>query len=519
MRDEGGAGFISASEDTIMHTKKQQQLPQGIVDSKDGYHLPSMDSIWCPDGDKIEAGRHHQNTFEVVPKHELIPGVGAIFNVETVPEPLPTHKQMQAKDRASLFEKLKQDSAAFYSKGRSDGQIVDPAEIKLEAVFNTAEQNIVYAGGNGFLVACMTAFAQHLPLQLTPDDIWSLISYTFAKHVDENAEELRSMFVQHQGKKRLLVETPVTFQMSSNGNPDTGASAREWEGRIFPDFSQQIREHVGSKVHDSVTADFSTTSAPTKAAAEITLMAAMKNYFSYGMSTMCGIPKITLAGTEEDWVALRNRAEELGSLMTSKFSQYWMPLLLPVLDECVDSYKGNVNHGFWQSMVKLRNNGMGSGYEEYISGWMQIFFPYLASGRMNERLRPWNEMYFQGPSPKEFPTIVSSAPVDWNYFGTTYDLDFHAGITGFGQDPSEGTIRPVVGWYVTHAPPKPADERLEDVKAEIEALLKGHEEEAKADVLDETQPWFERVSALRREQAELEQEVKTMISRKRELLW
>ena len=48
---------------------------------------------------------------------------------------------------------------------------------------------------------------------------------------------------------------------------------------------------------------------------EINLMSAMKNYFSYVMSTYCGIPSITVRGTEEDWVSLRNRTDALGELM------------------------------------------------------------------------------------------------------------------------------------------------------------------------------------------------------------
>lgn len=59
---------------------------------------------------------------------------------------------------------------------------------------------LVYSGGSGFFVAALMAFAQHLPLQLSPDHIWSLIMYAFAKHVDTNAEALRSNFVAHQGK-------------------------------------------------------------------------------------------------------------------------------------------------------------------------------------------------------------------------------------------------------------------------------------------------------------------------------
>ena len=231
--------------------------------------------------------------------------------------------------------------------------------------------------------------------------------------MDLHSEELRKNFVQHEGKKRLLVETPPDFAMSDGTDPDTGASTRDWETFIFPEFSKQIKEHIGDKTHEAIAAQFGTTTATAMAAHEITLMSAMKNYFSYGMYTCCGIPNITLLGKEQDWVALRARAEHLGSLMLPEFRDYWMPKLLPVLDEFVESYKGKVNHGFWQSMVKLRDTGGGSGSYSFISGWVQILFPYLASGKLNQKLRPWYEMYFEGPELDHFPPVFSTAPVDW----------------------------------------------------------------------------------------------------------
>mmetsp|Transcript_26999 Transcript_26999/g.34715 ORF Transcript_26999/g.34715 Transcript_26999/m.34715 type:complete len:215 (-) Transcript_26999:109-753(-) len=154
-------------------------------------------------------------------------------------------------------------------------------------------------------------------------------------------------------------------------------------------------------------------------------------------------------------------------------------------------------------MVKLRGTS-GSGARNFISGWLQIFFPYLRSGSFNTRLRPWHELYFVGPDPKDFPTIVSSAPVDWKYYGVTHDLHFHAGITGYTQDPNDGTLAPLIGWYVTHDLPKDPDMRLEKVKQEIEALIKGHEAEARAVPLDKDAPWYVRVQTLYLEQLSLE---------------
>lgn len=460
---------------------KWMGLPSGVirVDLERTREYPSMNSI-----SDIDAGLIHQRTFDVIKKHEKLEGgSGVCFNVETVPSPTQEHLRKPKLGRTEALGRLQQ--------------------IRIEAA--SEHENLVHSGGKGFLVALLMAFAQHLPLQLSPDHIWALITYAFTKHVETNAEALRSNFVSHQGKKRLLVETPDSFRMSNptSNNPD-GSPAGDWERIVFADFSQQIRNHIGDETHAAVTADFTTTTPASRAATEIALMAVTKNYFSFGMRTRCGIPNITLLGTEADWVSLRKRAEDLGKLMLPDFTNFWMPLLLPLLDEFVESYRGNVQHGFWQSMVKLRNNGMDSGYAEFISGWMQILFPYLASDRVNKDLRPWHEMFFRGPEPAEFPWIVSSAPVDWDYLGTKFNMDFHAGIIGVTQSETDGTLTPVVGWFVTHSPPKSTRERLKDVQEEVEALLVGHKEEAAAHVVDTTQPWYIRVETLRAEQAQLE---------------
>jgi len=224
-------------------------------------------------------------------------------------------------------------------------------------------------------------------------------------------------------------------------------------------------------------------------------MSTLKHYFSYGMSTLCGIPTITLLGSEQDWIALRSRTEEIGKLMTSSFSEYWMSKLLPVLDEFVASYTGKVNHGFWQSMVKLRHS-FGSGASPYISGWIQLFFPYLKGDTLNKRLRPWHEMYFHGPNPNEIPPVVSCAPVDWSCHSTVLNLHFFAGFSGCTQDPNDGTLTPEMGWFVTHDPPKDPESRVVEIINEIEALLKGHRDEWISGTVDEMQPWHQRVVAL-----------------------
>lgn len=150
----------------------------------------------------------------------------------------------------------------------------------------------------------------------------------------------------------------------------------------------------------------------------------MKSYFSYGMSSTCGIPNVTLLGTIDDWHSLRTRAKALGALMMPEFSDKWMSALLPILDECVASYQGNVNHHFWQPVVKPRHMGRHmSGGHPFISGWVQLLFPYRANGKVCLGPRKWQDATLFGPKLADFPFVSSKAPVDWDYHGRIFGLD------------------------------------------------------------------------------------------------
>eukprot|EP00463_Aulacantha_scolymantha_P001046 TRINITY_DN1729_c0_g1_i1.p2 TRINITY_DN1729_c0_g1~~TRINITY_DN1729_c0_g1_i1.p2 ORF type:complete len:83 (-),score=13.11 TRINITY_DN1729_c0_g1_i1:525-773(-) len=59
----------------------------------------------------------------------------------------------------------------------------------------------VFTKQNLFVKSVHMAFFGHHPLILSPDIIWQTIAQGLANHVDQNAEELRSKFVSHEGKK------------------------------------------------------------------------------------------------------------------------------------------------------------------------------------------------------------------------------------------------------------------------------------------------------------------------------
>lgn len=144
--------------------------------------------------------------------------------------------------------------------------------------------------------------------------------------------------------------------------------------------------------------------------------------------------------------------------MTREARNSWIAHLLPVLDEFVISYKGNANHGFWQSMSKLRRTGGGSGSHSFISDWIQLLFPYLKSGHFNTRLKPWNKM---------------SAPVDWDYKPSCRIYRLHPGPSRWMTTSSHWLV-----WILI------SEGRNQGI------AQRTREAEAQMEPLNKTAPWF-----------------------------
>eukprot|EP01123_Difflugia_compressa_P000194 TRINITY_DN102_c0_g1_i2.p1 TRINITY_DN102_c0_g1~~TRINITY_DN102_c0_g1_i2.p1 ORF type:complete len:438 (-),score=70.35 TRINITY_DN102_c0_g1_i2:315-1550(-) len=377
---------------------------------------------------------------EVNPSHERT-DKGVRFNIETLSELGP------------LKDTIDIDADRFVNDFYND------RNFKAKVEVSSFKREQVVSPTKGFVHVALEAFNRHYPLVIRPDDIWLLLTWSFSKHVENNAEALRKNFVQHEGKKALIVD--VSFGPGQTQPED-------WERSVFPSFSRQIREHIGEHTHSIIAGSFSTTTITDKAAHEITLMAAMKQYFSYYGRTDCGIPFIELHGTEKDWIDVRDRAKQLSSLMISEEGERWMSYLGPVLDEFVASYQGNVNHHFWQGMVKKIRHGYGSGSYSTVSGWITLFYLSLSNHH-----KSWQKMISSdGPEPSEFPPVVSSAPVVWDYLGTNIPIHFHAGYYAIKQDEKTLALQSCIGWAVSHDPPN-GEKRIIALEKEIELLKKG----------------------------------------------
>jgi hypothetical protein len=297
--------------------------------------------------------------------------------------------------------------------------------------------------------ALHAAFATHRPICLSPDIIWLTLSQGLAHHINANAEQLRHHFVRHAGKLAVEVRRD-DFVKGSPENP--------WP-EVFAEFSSRIHEYLG-EAHGWIVADFSTTGPVERAASEVVLLDAMQAFFSYEVHTACGIPRITLEGTVQDWQEIARRIQEFRRFELA----WWVKPLLPILDEFVAAAGGKVRRRFWESIYKWQGS-RGSG-SPHVSGWVFTLFPYVSNpaarygGRIGGKTpasalcrNPWLGTYSSrhGPGRDAFPCLPARAPFLWKHLGTDYEMEFIGGLIGVAQDPQTLYLRPEIGWAIRQA--------------------------------------------------------------------
>jgi hypothetical protein len=301
-----------------------------------------------------------------------------------------------------------------------------------------------------------TAFAQHYPLMLSPDCIWMVIEQGFAHHIAENSESLRHRLVRHTGKRKL--------------NADIDAvNLTEFEGAIST-FSAQIRDNTDQVLHETLVCDFSTTTSQIRTASEVVLMDCYASYFQYAMTCVCGIPKITITGSVDDWKRVRARVEVLEAFGLD----WWVNRLRPILDEFIATAEGRPQTEFWQAIYKPKKAYGG----DVVTGWIADLFPYLKDvpPRFRNPILKYERQDWavpvekgvqtrfgfepgaeKGLSRSSFPSGLSSVPITLKLsFRKKVELDLVGGFLGVEQDPEDLALSPVISWAAAaQAPAKP----------------------------------------------------------------
>jgi hypothetical protein len=302
-------------------------------------------------------------------------------------------------------------------------------------------------------LAVHAAFSEHPPLLLTPDLIWLAIAQGFAQHINNNAETLRSQFVAHQGKKKLMVEL-LEFPEKS----------QQW-AEVIQEWTLQIRDEVGAEVYQLLECNFSTTTPITRTASHVVMMDAFQQYFDCVMVGICGIPEVTLLGTVGDWQKIYDRVEAIARYELN----WWTDRVLPICRESIATAAGKPALEFWRSIYKPRSSYGG----ETFTGWLADLFPYLKhhttklTSERNDILSIDRAQLTvdNGISLASLPSGLSQVSFKLKTpNGQQHTLELMAGFMSVSQDSDSGVLQPEIGWWVKEG--TTFDELLDKIEQE-----------------------------------------------------
>jgi hypothetical protein len=297
-------------------------------------------------------------------------------------------------------------------------------------------EQLAWLGQDVFFSCLVQAYADHRPVVLSPDIIWTLISQGFARYVNAHAEELRPMIVSHEGQKELKVKVPE----------DLLSDKADWS-QLLDGMAAQIATNTKDDIVSVITSDFSTTGVTERIASQITLMESMKKYFKYkALYGACGIPSVTLRGIADDWRRVLTKTRQLARYGMQK----WVGELTPVLEEFVRAAEGEPDTHFWRSIVKqervdslIEGDRCGSKRPTIVDGWFLRFL-------VNEEGETPQKRAFNASMPSE---MVS---VDFRYVETDLagnplsetPMQLWAGLVGVEENQTTYALTPKIGWLV-----------------------------------------------------------------------
>lgn len=313
---------------------------------------------------------------------------------------------------------------------------------------NIGYETAIYSSENGFLRAAVDAYNRHHHLVLRPEDVWFAILTQLSHFVNQNAEAVRDIFVEHEGQKELHV-------YDDDGSRDFGEMAKKMTGVIEGNTKDE-------SFREWLMPDFSTSTDTDKVVASIIMMGTLQKYFSYTAHLSCGLPSVTLLGIKADWESILvrlDRIPQLGSEPTR-----WYSLLKPVMTRFVagfDSPDSEETKQFWQQIAHCSVEGSGSAY---LSGWITAFCFWgckRVGGGPNLLL---DGVRYHEIELGDIPADFASVPLKVDDNGFDYQTTMVAGsvgvrVTSSGElstsvskggndDVVHDTVQPESGWWI-----------------------------------------------------------------------
>jgi hypothetical protein len=315
----------------------------------------------------------------------------------------------------------------------------EPMEI-LNYNFDTEKTSFWNYEKKSLMRGLMEAYKNHYPITVSPDMILLLFLQGYSRFMEKYSERVRHIYVSFERKKTLIVKR--------NGITPEKASKEDWQG-IIEEFTGNIKKEIGEKIISNLESNFTTTNPVTLTTSQVSIMSSMKQYFIYELvMEVCGISKITLEGSLEDWEKIKKKLEFFSK---EEFGlDWWTKHLIPIIDNIIETKKcynqnkdiDNKLRSFWKDMIRLKKGGC---YRPtVIDGWIVKFIPNLSESTpmINECLKD-----------SDIPDQIISCPlklifIDAKNNEIEYDCSLASGFYGMIQDENTFNVKPVIGYSI-----------------------------------------------------------------------
>ena len=275
-----------------------------------------------------------------------------------------------------------------------------------------------------------------------------------------NAEKFRSEFVEHQGKMELKVESTV---FNSNF--------------FCQQFANLMKQNVKNpEFIEFFTKEFTTTTQLIKTVTNQVLMNTLKEYFSCSMILGCGISKVIMEGTKEDWNKLSESYEYFKTFFANTELGLWFFHFDLIMNNLI-SMRNLQDEGeveatdelkeFWLRVISYVPQGSGS--QTILGGWVRLLTPYSSTNKIigfdkpvlcldlskkrPEYSRDYKQQdvlarYYAATGWDELQKSLIETPAKlFDYDGTEYEVEF---VSGFYPpvDREDGSISTNIGFLM-----------------------------------------------------------------------
>lgn len=306
----------------------------------------------------------------------------------------------------------------------------DPPEYTDQGkILLISESDLHPFGGrfqHGFVSACLEAYNRHCRLIIRPDDVWISITTALSRFLEhgENAETMRSLFVEHTDKAELTVMGGGSLESADYPT-------------LIAALTDAIDCHTKDSLRDWLECNFSTTTARSRLVSKMVFLSTMAHYFAYKMCLCCGLPAVTLSGTRADWLDIRHRVDRLKEWGLGD----WADALTEVLDHFVMAFDGSVDCTWWNRIAHITGGGSGP---RYLEGWINVFIGWDDG----HRFIPVGPGLYGKVDSNDVPSSMVEVPVEVDDNGKLHKVIFYAGISHpvFNDDSFSPSIESLHTW-------------------------------------------------------------------------